>query len=62
MASEVPLSAVKGVEEYATVVASVGLVVNIVDPALFMSMVVLFVVPAVPTDKSAPMTRYASVA
>lgn len=43
-------------------VASVGLVVNMVVPALFRSMVVLFVVPAVPTQRFAPITRRASVA
>ena len=62
IAREVPESAVNGVEEYATVEASVGLVVNIVVPALFRSIVVEFVVPAVPTHTLAQSTRSGSSA
>lgn len=61
-AREVAESAVNGVGDVATVVASVGLVVNIVVPPLFMSIVVELVVPAVPTCKSAPRTLNGSVA
>ena len=56
------MSAVNGVGLVATVVARVGFVVNIVVPHLFMSIVVLFVVPAVPTCKSAPSTTIGSFA
>lgn len=62
IAREVPLSAVNGVEEYATVDARVGLVVNMVVPDLFRSMVVLLVVPAVAAQRLAPSTRKGSVA
>src|SRR3990172_2036490 len=57
IARDTPLSAVNGVGEYCTVVAKVGFVVNIVTPFLFISTVVLFVVPGVPTCKSVPNTR-----
>lgn len=50
----VPESAVNGYGEYFTVVARVGFVVKAVDQFLLMSMVVEFVVPAVPTHISAP--------
>ena len=58
----VAVSAVNGVGELATVVASVGFVVNIVVPPLFTSIVVLFVVPAVPACKSTHITLIGSVA
>lgn len=58
----VALSAVNGVGLAATVVANVGLVVNIVVPHLFISIVVALVVPAVPVYRSAHNTLYGSLA
>jgi hypothetical protein len=56
------VSAVNGVGLAATVVAKVGLVVNIDVPHLFISIVVALVVPAVPVYKSAHNTLYGSLA
>lgn len=53
-----PESAANGVGEVATVVASVGLVVNIVVPFLLTSTVVEPVTPAVPESMSQDRIRY----
>ena len=62
-AKAVVVSAVNGSGDDFTVVAKVGLVVNNVVPAFpFISIVVLLVVPAVHTHKSAHITLIGSIA